>query len=144
MIKAVRVPVPPSFLRRLLRRAASLPEVEARLPDGTATIAIRLTGDAELRRLNRDYADDDAVTDVLSFEGSGPHVGDLAISWPAAARQANEYGHPETTELGLLAVHGLLHLLGWDHVTAAQRKEMSRLTVAALAQSGLRPALGRL
>jgi probable rRNA maturation factor len=143
-MKAVRVPVPPSFMRRLLLRAASLPEVEARLPDGTATIAVRLTGDDELRNLNRDYAGHDAVTDVLSFEGSGLHIGDLAISWPAAARQATEYGHPETTELGLLAVHGLLHLLGWDHATAAQRKEMSRLTMAALAQSGLKPAPGRL
>jgi probable rRNA maturation factor len=144
VIKAVRVPVPPSFLRRLLRRAASLPEVEARLPEGTATVAVRLTGDAELRRLNRDHAGHDVVTDVLSFEGSGLHIGDLAISWPAAARQAQEYGHTETTELGLLAVHGLLHLLGWDHATAAQRKEMSRLTIAALAQSGLTPAPGRL
>jgi probable rRNA maturation factor len=144
VIKAVRVPVPPSFLRRLLQRAASLPEVEARLPDGTATIALRLTGDDELLRLNRDYAGHDQVTDVLSFEGSGPHIGDLAVSWPAAARQANEYGHPETTELGLLAVHGLLHLLGWDHATAAQRNEMSRLTFAALAKSGLTPAPGRL
>jgi probable rRNA maturation factor len=144
VIKAFRVPVPPSYLRRLLQRAASLPEVEARLPEGTATIAIRLTGDDELRRLNRDYAGHDAVTDVLSFEGSGLHIGDLAISWTAAARQANQYRHPETTELGLLAVHGLLHLLGWDHATAAQRKEMSRLTVAALAQSGLTPAPGRL
>jgi probable rRNA maturation factor len=144
VVKAIRVPVPPAFLRRLLLRAASLPEVEARLPVGTATVAVRLTRDDELLRLNRDYAGHDAVTDVLSFEGSGPHLGDLAISWPAAERQASEYGHPATTELGLLAVHGLLHLLGWDHATAAQRKEMSRLTIAALAQSGLAPAPGRL
>jgi probable rRNA maturation factor len=142
--KAVRVPVPPSFLRGVLQRAASLPEVEARLPAKAASVAIRLTGDDELRRLNRDYAGHDSVTDVLSFAGSNEHVGDLAISWPEAARQAHEYGHPETTELGLLAVHGLLHLLGWDHATAAQRKEMSRLTIVALAQSGLTPAPGRL
>ena len=144
VIKAVPVPIPPSFLRALLRRAASLPEVAARLPDGTATIAVRLTGDDELRRLNRDYAGHDAVTDVLSFGGSGAHVGDLAISWPATVRQGHEYGHPDTTELGLLAVHGMLHLLGWDHESAAQRREMSRLTIAALAQSGLTPAPGRL
>ena len=144
MIKAVPVPIPPSFLRGLLSRAASIPEVAARLPDGAATIAVRLTGDDELRRLNRDYAGHDSVTDVLSFEGSRQHLGDLAISWPAAVRQAHEYGHPETTELGLLAVHGLLHLLGWDHASAAQRKEMSRLTVAALALSRLQPAPGRL
>jgi probable rRNA maturation factor len=144
VFKAVRVPIPPSFLRGVLQRAASVPEVEARLPTDAASVAIRLAGDDELRRLNREYAGHDSVTDVLSFAGSGLHLGDLAISWPATARQAYEYGHPETTELGLLAVHGLLHLLGWDHATAAERKEMSRLTVAALRKSGLTPATGRL
>ena len=144
VVKAVRVSVPPAFLRGLLRRAATLPEVEARLPAGIATIAVRLTADDELRRLNRDYAGHDAATDVLSFAGTSQNVGDLAISWPMVVRQAGEYGHSEETELGLLAVHGLLHLLGWDHATAAQRREMSRLTIDALAMSGLRPASGRL
>jgi probable rRNA maturation factor len=144
VVKAIRVPVPPAFLRRVLQRAASVPELEARLPAGTATVAIRLTTDDELKRLNRDYAGHDSATDVLSFEGSGPHIGDVAISWPLVVRQAREHGHPVETELGLLSVHGLLHLLGWDHASAAQRKEMSRLTIAALALSGLRPAQGRL
>src|SRR6202165_1834544 len=142
VVKAVRVPVPPAFLRRLLQRAASVPEVEARLPAGTVTVAVRLTTDDELQRLNRDYAGHDSATDVLSFEGSGLHVGDLAISWPTVVRQAREYGHPVETELGLLAIHGFLHLLGWDHARAPERKEMSRLTIAALALSGLRPAQG--
>ena len=144
VIKAARAPVAPSFVRDVLTQAATLPELEARLPAGTATIAVRLTDDDELRRLNREFAGNDSVTDVLSFEGSTQHIGDLAISWPAVTRQAHEYGHPEETELGLLSIHGLLHLLGWDHLTAKQRKEMSRLTVAALALSGLRPAPGRL
>ena len=107
-------------------------------------MAVRLTGDRELRRLNRGYAGLDSVTDVLSFAGSGQHIGDLAISWPAVRRQAGQFGHSEATELGLLCVHGLLHLLGWDHVTAAERKEMTRITRAALRRSGLRPATGRL
>jgi probable rRNA maturation factor len=144
VFKATRAPVRPSFLRGLLRRTIALPEVEARLPAGTATIAVRLTTDDELRRLNRDFAGLDSVTDVLSFAGSHQHLGDLAISWPTAVRQAREFGQPEQTELGLLCVHGLLHLLGWDHVSAPQRKEMSRLTIAALALSGLRLAPGRL
>jgi probable rRNA maturation factor len=144
VIKAVRAPIPPSFLRKLLRRAATVPEVEARLPAGAATIAVRLTGEDELRRLNLEFAGVDSSTDVLSFAGSGLHVGDLAISWPATLRQAKQYGHPDRTELGLLCVHGFMHLLGWDHASAAQRKEMSRLTVAALALSGLEPAPGRL
>jgi probable rRNA maturation factor len=144
VVKAVRVPVPPAFLRDLLKRAASVPEVEARLPAGTATLAVRLTTDDELRRLNRDYAGKDSVTDVLSFEGSNQHLGDLAISWPTVLRQAREHGHTEETELGLLAVHGLLHLLGWDHVRAPERKEMNRLTRAALRLSGLTVEPGRI
>ena len=144
VIKATRVPVAPSFVRDVLTQAATLPELEARLPAGTATIAVRLTDDDELRRLNREFGGNDSVTDVLSFEGSTQHIGDLAISWPAVTRQAHEYGHPEETELGVLCVHGLLHLLGWDHATAAQRKEMTRLTLAALTLSGLRPGPSRL
>jgi probable rRNA maturation factor len=153
VIKAVPVPVRPSFLRGVLRQAISVPEVAARLPLGAATVAVRLTTDGELHRLNREYAGHDSATDVLSFEGSGraqgelapgDHVGDVAISWPTVVRQAREHGHTEETELGLLCVHGLLHLLGWDHVTARQRREMSRLTLAALALSGLHPAPGRL
>ena len=144
MFKAVRAPVPSAFLRSVLQRSVGVPEVDARLPAGTATVALRLTSDDELRRLNRDFADLDSVTDVLSFAGSQQHVGDLAISWPMAVRQAAEFGHPEQTELGLLSVHGLLHLLGWDHASAEERREMSRLTIAALELSGLRLAPGRL
>ena len=144
VFKAVRAPVPPSFLRGLLQRAERVPEVEARLPDGPATIAVRLTDDQELRRLNRDFASQDSVTDVLSFAGSQQHLGDLAISWPMVIRQAHEFGESEQTELSVLCVHGLLHLLGWDHASAAQRKEMTRLTVAVLALSGVHPAPRRL
>jgi probable rRNA maturation factor len=144
VFKAVRSPIPTTFLRRLLQRAATVPELLARLPAGEATIAVRLTDDDELRRLNLDFAGLDSTTDVLSFAGSGVHIGDLAISWPATLRQARQYGHPDQTELGLLGVHGFLHLLGWDHASAAQRKEMSRLTVATLALSGLELAPGRL
>ncbi|MHB8588724.1 MAG: rRNA maturation RNase YbeY [Candidatus Dormibacteraceae bacterium] len=144
VVKAVRVPIPPSFLRSLLRRSASVPEVLARLPAGPASVAVRLTTDDELRSLNRDFAGHDSVTDVLSFGGSTPHLGDLAVSWPAVIRQAREFGHPEQAELGLLAVHGLLHLMGWEHESGAQQREMKRLTIAALALSGIQLSPGRL
>ena len=140
----MRVPVPPAFLRGLLRRAAKVPEAEARLPAGPVTIAIRLTDDDELRRLNHDFAGHDSVTDVLSFAGRDEHLGDLAISWPMVLRQAQEFGEPDETELALLSVHGLLHLLGWDHEKAGERKEMNRLTHAALLMSGLTLKRGRI
>jgi probable rRNA maturation factor len=144
VIKAVRAPVTALFVRQVLQRAASIPEVAARLPEGTATVAVRLTGDRELRRLNRDYAGEDSVTDVLSFAGSGEHVGDLAISWPTAVRQSKAFGHDAQTEVALLSVHGLLHLLGWDHAAAPERREMNRLTRSALKLSGLSLKRGRL
>ncbi len=144
VIKAVRAPVPALFVRQVLQRAASIPEVAARLPEGKATVAVRLTGDRELRRLNREYAGEDSVTDVLSFAGSGEHVGDLAISWPTAVRQSKAFGHDAETEVALLSVHGLLHLLGWDHAAAPERREMNRLTRSALKLSGLSIDRGRL
>jgi probable rRNA maturation factor len=144
VVKAVRTPVAASFIRSVIVRAASMPEVGARLPAGGATVAVRLTGDRELRRLNREYAGEDAATDVLSFAGEAPHVGDLAISWPAAVRQAKSYGHDARTELALLCTHGLLHLLGWDHATSSERKEMNRLTRAAMKLSSLTIAPRRL
>lgn len=144
VFKVVRVPIPPSFLRALLRRATDVPEVEARLPAGSASIAVRLTTDEELRRLNRDFAGHDSVTDVLSFAGSNQHLGDLAISWPTVVRQAREFDEAEETELGLLCVHGMLHLLGWDHDGGPERREMNRLTHAALLLSGLTLKSGRI
>jgi probable rRNA maturation factor len=138
VVKAVSVPVRPAFIRKVIARASALPEVAARLGADARTLAVRITDDDELRRLNRAFAGEDHPTDVLSFAGEGEHLGDLAISWPAVSRQAREHRHPAESELALLAVHGLLHLLGWDHATAAEQREMARLTVAALALSGVR------
>ncbi len=144
VVKIVRAAVAPAFVRGVLIRAATVPEVAARLPDDGGTVAVRITNDEEIARLNRAYAGEDHATDVLSFAGIGKHVGDIAISWPAVVRQAREYGHDANIELALLAVHGLLHLLGWDHATATERKEMNRLTRRALKLSDLALAPRRL
>jgi len=144
VVKAVIAPVRAPFVRDVIRRAAQLPEVIARLPEGEATVAVRITGDDEMRVFNRTYAGEPDATDVLSFEGVAPHLGDIAISWPAVERQAAKFGHDEQTELALLAVHGFLHLLGWDHAVARERKEMNRLTLEALARARLALAPKRL
>ncbi|HEX2646833.1 MAG TPA: rRNA maturation RNase YbeY [Candidatus Dormibacteraeota bacterium] len=132
VVKAVRAEVPPEFVRRVLVRAAAVPEIAARMPEGNVTVAVRITDDAELEILNRTYAGEDHTTDVLSFEGSGEHLGDIAISWPAVVEQAERWGHVERSELSVLLVHGLLHLLGWDHRTPAETEEMWRLTYTAI------------
>ena len=59
-------------------------------------------------------------------------------------RQAREFGHPEESELALLAVHGFLHILGWDHATVREESEMNRLTLDALDRSGVAIGSGRL
>lgn len=85
------------------------------------SISIALVSDAHIRRLNRDYRSTDAVTDVLSFPfepaGRDDHLGDIVIALGRAARQARAAGHPPRTELRILALHGLLHLIGYDHET---------------------------
>lgn len=144
LVKAVAAPFRPSDLRRVLSLAVEVPEVAARVA-GEATLAVRVTGDRELRRLNRQFLGEDHATDVLAFPaGAGGHLGDLAISWPAVGRQAAEHGHAEFAELALLSVHGLLHVLGWDHATEPERVEMTRLTNAALTRAGIELAPGRI
>jgi len=85
-----------------------------------------LTGDAELRRLNREFLGHDHPTDVLSFPSPSPAgaLGDLAISLGRATSQAREHGHAVETEIGILMLHGVLHLLGYDHET--DRGRMAR------------------
>src|SRR5437763_16918308 len=106
------------------------------MPVAEASIAVRLMGEAEMRLLNRTFAGEDHATDVLSFNGSGDHLGDLAIAWPAVVRQARKSRHAQRTELALLCVHGLLHLLAWDHATAPHARAVARLALAALAAAG--------
>jgi len=149
VVKAVRAPLAPAYLRAVLRAAAEEPAVaEAAAPAGAEpALTVRVTGDRELRRLNREFLGEDHATDVLSFpsgELSAGYLGDLALAWPAVVRQAEAFGHGAEVEAALLAVHGLLHLLGWDHATPAEERAMTALTLACLARSALTPAPGRL
>ena len=140
---AARAPVKPAAVRSVLAAACSVAEISARLPEAPI-VAVRITGDRELRALNRSYAGRDEVTDVLSFAGEDGHLGDIAISWASCERQGTEHGHGAEVELALLCVHGLLHLLGWDHLTATDRREMTRLTRLALRASKIEIARSRL
>ena len=137
VVKAVRAPVSPAFIRHVIQEAVKVPEVAARMPAGQATVAVRVTDAQELRTLNGAYAEEDHATDVLSFEGVWPHLGDIAVSWQAVESQALDYDHPPATELALLCVHGLLHLLRWDHYEETEQREMWRLTIECLARSGV-------
>ena len=101
-----------------------------------AEVSLTLVDDAEIHSLNREYRGVDRPTDVLSFaldEGDEPEqfdgpeehlLGDIVISAEAAVRQGEEFGHGLERELVYLAVHSLLHLLGYDHMEEADRKIM--------------------
>ena len=95
-----------------------------------AACSILLTDDARLQTLNREFLGHDMPTDVLSFPageatpGQASYLGDIAISVPAAERQARSGGHHVAAELQLLTVHAILHLLGYDHEGAADKTKM--------------------
>jgi probable rRNA maturation factor len=114
-----------------------------------AEASLLLADDATLQALNRRYRALDRPTEVLSFsqlEGpdrqaraTGPtlQLGDIAVSVERARRQAVTYGHPFDRELAYLFVHGLLHLLGYDHEEDEGRTAMRRVEEAALGAAGL-------
>ncbi|MGN1322429.1 MAG: rRNA maturation RNase YbeY [Bacilli bacterium] len=96
-----------------------------------STFSVILTDDEEVHYLNKTYRNIDRTTDVLSFalndNGAFPGpinvLGDIFISIPKMKEQAIEYSHSEKRELSFLALHGLLHLLGYDHTKGPKEEE---------------------
>jgi probable rRNA maturation factor len=116
---------------------------------GSVEVSLVITDDVELQKLNRQYRGVDAPTDVLSFsqtEAAARYqpvdfpnpgelarpLGDIIISGDRVRAQSVEYGHPGRRELAYLAVHGLLHLLGFDHEIDADRVSMRQAEENAL------------
>ncbi len=127
-VEVIRRPGIREFPCPVARRAAGTVLRLLGLPE--AGVTILLTGDAEVRRLNRRYRGVDAATDVLSFPSderptASGYLGDIAISLPAAARQAVPGGWSLSDEIQFLILHGILHLLGHDH--ERDGGEMNRL-----------------
>lgn len=126
-------------LRPQLRRAARLALKRAGgAADGTLTIL--LSDDAALRRLNADFRGKDRPTNVLSFPAAANpenHLGDIAIAFGVTAREAGEAAKPFSDHATHLAVHGVLHLLGYDHETGAEAKVMEPLEVEILSALGI-------
>jgi probable rRNA maturation factor len=121
----------------LSRRADAMLE-SLGMPD--AELSILLCDDETIRRLNRRYRKKNKATDVLAFpmnEGDGPSphpglLGDVVISLPTATRQAAERDRPIIEEVTFLLAHGLLHLVGYEHATRSEEREMTRQTEALL------------
>lgn len=138
-----------ALIEKCLKMAATLENV-------TGEVVVTLVDNERIHELNREYRGVDRPTDVLSFalneEGEDemqillddndfddyPNMlGDIIISIPRTIEQAEDYGHSFERELGFLTVHGFLHLIGYDHGTPEEEKEMFGRQDEILAQIGL-------
>ncbi len=134
----------PDGATELMRRA-----VETALKENHAGggVCVLVTDAEEIQRLNESYRGIDRVTDVLTFpawEGDAilcppdDYLGDIAICFERAEEQAEQYGHSLERELAFLAVHGALHLLGFDHMKPEDESKMMKAQDAILNEMGYR------
>ena len=130
--------------------AAALCAREEDLDDERLSLSVSFVSAEEIRDLNREYRDKDAVTDVLSFPQFDPYeymqdwdevsLGDVVICEERAKQQAEEYGHSYERELIYLFVHSCFHLLGYDHETEEEKKVMREKEEKVMTQLDLRRA----
>lgn len=141
--KAVKIP---TGIRMLVRRCCHA-VLEMENFEGSAEVSVSFVDNEEIKRLNAEYRNKDAETDVLSFplgqdgkydknDWGAYMLGDIVISMPKAYEQADTYGHTLQREVGYLTVHSLLHLLGYDHeqggLPAVQMREKEEIVLAKL------------
>lgn len=139
----------PSGIKLLIRKACNAVLLQEEF-EGNADVYVNLVGQDDIHRLNLEYRNVDAPTDVLSFplgengvydvdmETGNYQLGDIVISVPRAVQQAEEYGHSLQREMAFLTVHSMLHLLGYDHVNGGMEAvRMREHEEAVLTRLGL-------
>lgn len=131
-------------MKKVLETAAELYELQE-----NTEVSVTLTDNMHIKELNAQYRGKDYATDVLTFalrEGDEPPIvggmttellGDIIISLERAEEQAEEYGHSMEREVAFLTVHGMLHLLGYDHLEEAERCEMRQEEEFLLGKLGI-------
>lgn len=120
-----------SFTRRAIRAV----QREGAAPFSPAQLSIALVRDSSMRTLNRRYRKRNRTTDILTFPGEAPDLGELVISLDQARRQARQERHSLAVEVRYLVVHGILHAFGYDHQT--DRGEMNALELRIRDSLGL-------
>ncbi|MDV2683124.1 rRNA maturation RNase YbeY [Alkalihalophilus lindianensis] len=135
-----------NLITNLITSAADYEKLE-----GEIELSITFVDEKRIQEINKEYREKDAPTDVISFalndevdgemdlvmEGMPNALGDIIISVAHISRQAEEYGHSFDRELGFLAVHGFLHLLGYDHMSEEDEKAMFSRQEEILSAYGL-------
>jgi probable rRNA maturation factor len=123
--------------------ASAIHAANAEVGPVRGTVAVLVDGDGRLQALNRQWRGIDKPTNVLSFasphspDGAISHLGDIAISYETAAREAKGEGKPLPDHLAHLSAHGFLHLLGYDHESDGDAETMERLERTILARVGV-------
>jgi len=121
-----------------IKRSARLALLCAEQANANGGLTVLLTGDERVRALNRDHRGKDKPTNVLSFPSRAPgYLGDIAIASGVAAREANAAGLSLTDHVLHLVVHGVLHLLGYDHESPAEAEDMESLEAKILAEMNI-------
>ncbi len=110
-------------------------------------VSVLLSDDATIQILNRTWRDQDKATNVLSFPatpmpGQPPHLGDIVLAFETTMREAESEGKRAADHVSHLAIHGFLHLIGYDHETDAEAEAMEALERAALARLGIADPYG--
>ncbi len=135
------IQIPAAYSKKISKNIilSSVTETLKEIQKTNCGLSVVLVSDARIRRLNNEYRGFDTITDVLSFsselsEIENPdrvnevqYLGDIIISFPQAARQADQGNHSVGSEIALLTIHGVLHLLGYDHDTQENKQMMWRL-----------------
>ena len=129
------------IVQRAISTAASFVE----LPADETEVAVMLTDDARIRELNREWRGQDKATNVLSFPAAQPPgptpqpmmLGDIAIAYETTRSEAEAEAKPFQNHLSHLAIHGFLHLLGYDHLDDDEAEEMEGLERDILAKLGI-------
>ena len=127
------------YLKKIIRRALKMEKVRS------ADLTIVFIDDVKMQALNKKYRGLDRTTDVLSFafednahlQYNRRQLGEIYVSIPRMQNQAREYGHGEKRELAFLVVHGILHLLGYDH-TLSKEAEVEMFNKQELVLNGFK------
>jgi probable rRNA maturation factor len=128
-------PPPAEWLRNVVEQALT-----AENASPASEVSVLITGQDRIHELNRTYLDEDRPTDVLSFPMVPPgdntgfiappdglvHLGEIVISLPQATEQAREHAHSTQREIAILTIHGVLHLLGYDHAEPEEETRMKK------------------
>jgi probable rRNA maturation factor len=116
--KIVKARVSKKFISSLLQKAYRQIKTKKKIKE----LSVALVGSKEIKLLNRQYRKVNQVTDVLSFDDPAQ----IIICWPQVVAQALVQGHSQKKELSFLLIHGLLHILGYDHKTKKEEEIMNK------------------